>query len=205
MNENIKLFGASLFLFFGIFKFLFGTFNFMYEFNKDIFKDNFIINTLFISPDRTQAALLYITIIFLFSIYSILKAFFYLNILKYKPIVNIISNHTFDYSLYFIFGLLFTLLYVFIAYFPDQASNYIENDKKYDATYKFVGIGTGLVFLITLLVLLIYRQYDNNMILYPAMLLLISFIIAFVFIAIKYGKDSFHEYFTFMMIPIGAL
>ena len=204
MNKNLIIIGASLFLIFGIFKFLFGTFNFMYEFDKETFKDNFIINTLFISPDRTAAALFYITIIFLFSIYSILKALFYLKILKYKPIVDIISNHTFDYTLYLIFGLLFTLLYTFIAYYPDQASNYISNDKKYDATYKFVGIGTGIVFLITLLVLLIIRKYDDKMIAYPAMILLLILSISFIFIAIKYGKDFFHEYFTFAMIPLGV-
>jgi hypothetical protein len=204
MNKNLIIIGASLFLIFGIFKFLFGIFNFMYEFDKETFKDNFIINILFISPDRTTAALLYITTIFLFSIYSILKSLFYLKILKYKPIVDIISNHTFDYTLYLIFGLLFILLYSFIAYYPDEANNYISNDKKYEATYKFVGIGSGLVFLITLLVLLIVRKHDNQMILYPAILLLLSLIIAFAIIAQKYGKDFFHEYFTFAMIPLGV-
>lgn len=194
---NLIFIGGIIFLLFGLFKFIFGLVNFIYKNNND----NNKVLKFFLSPDKTTASLVFEIIIFLFGIYSIIKGSYYLKLITYKPLVYLIEHHIFTYSLYAFFGIFLTLLYTFIAYYPEESKKYINSDSKYDSTYKFVGINTGLVFLITLVTILIINNYKNKLLLYFLIALFILIASLILTIMIKYGRGFMEEYLTFFMIP----
>lgn len=200
-KNNLIFIGGIIFLLFGLFKFLFGLVNFIFKDNND----NNIILKFFLSPDKTTASLVFEIIIFLFGIYSIVKGSYYLNLITNKSLIYLIEHRIFTYSLYAFFGIFLTLLYTFISYFPEESKKYINSDNKFNATYKFVGINTGLVFLITLVAILIRNNYNNKLLLYLFLVLFILLASFILTIIVKYGKNFFEEYLTLFVIPLESI
>ena len=202
-TDHLILIGGLVFFLFGVFKISFGVVNFIYhdsEPNIDFLK-------YFMSPDKSTAAVIYEVIITIFGIYSIIHGLYYMKIITNKDIISIIEGKKMTFLIYFTFGIFLTLFFTYIAYFPEHSKKFIDSDQNYNSTYKFAGITTGLIFLITLIVLLIqynYHNLDNN---YMIMILLISLLIIFsacaLTIMIKYGNEFSTEYLTFIAIAIG--
>jgi len=201
-TDYLIFIGGMVFFLFGVFKVFFGIINFIYH-NKEPSIDFF---KYFMSPDKSTAAILYEIIITIFGIYSIIKGLYYLKVITNKDIISVIEHKKMTLILYLIFGVFLTSLFTFISYFPEQSKKIIDSDQKYNATYKFAGITTGLIFLITLITLLIrynYDNFDNN---YYILTFLIALMIIFgacaLTIMIKYGKDFTTEYLTFFAIAL---
>lgn len=165
------------------------------EYLKKYFK--FIIN-----DDYTCITKIFFLVILIFSIFSFIKGVIYLNIKK-----NFIS-HNIKYLIYLLFGLFLIFSNILIIYYPEYTKMISRDNTKIDLYIK-VYIGSGLLFLITVIFNYIYFEYKKMNILLMILLLLLFILLLMTMIYIgsfNYFEDKMkEELITFIMIPLGIM
>jgi hypothetical protein len=154
-----KLVGIILVIY-GLFKLFVGTTSI---YASDKFKEKVsktpptILTKNIYVKDDTLAGLILEYIYIIFGLYTFLHGLGYLQLLTAGPAAFINSNQT-AYLLYGILGVFSTLFYYLVVYTNVD----ISKDDGETNRYKLAGIFGGLLFLITIPLLLLYQQFTDN-------------------------------------------
>ncbi len=163
----------------------------------------------FITMDVTMAGRFIDISIVLFATYSIIKGLLIAKLVKHKRLRSVIFDPTYTYLLYGVLGLVLLLFYIMIVYSNWNDLLGISKDNNETYTYKLSGIGSGLVFLITVLFIYIFNARKHMK---TKDVMLLSFILTFLVMALGYilattvlqYTSKKNEIVTLAMIPIGG-
>ena len=194
---NAYLFIAGILLIiFGIIKLIVSAINIILTKNNSKYFDNIYIINNFVIHDYSVAGKIFSVVILLFSIYTLIKGLFLINFLKNEKLIYFISNETYIDMIYLILGIFLILFYSFIIYTPSLSNNIINKDENYNETYKIVGIGTGLLFIITLLCRYIYFYYTNIIILILSIIILVALSYYYYYILLNNNSEYLYNHLT---------
>lgn len=150
------------------------------------------IKLSFLTHDRTVAGIVLVIIFLLFSIYTLLHGLALLNVLS-NPIINILTNIYTNYIVYIIFSIVLIVFYSLVLF----TNINISKNEKYISSYEIIGFGGGLSFLITVLILIIFKRIINKQYNLTTILIIICIcilLLTFIMIIIKsYNKKNVNE------------
>jgi hypothetical protein len=154
----------------------------------------------FITMDITAAGKAIDIAILIFSSYAILKSVF--NLLKKKTVIQ--SPNT----VYVLYGTLGTFLLLF--YLLVISTDFISKDKEETGTYQLSGIGSGLCFLITSIIIYLWHYHSILRSIHIATLSILTVVfvtslIYVIYLNVDRITKKRNEIVTVMMMPFGAL
>lgn len=159
----------------------------------------------FVSKDTTVAGKILDISIVLFGMYSIFRGVYLLGISKRESFTQMMESRSIAYVLYGVMGVFLVMFYSAVVYTPVG----IQKNQKEIPTYKLIGIGTGLFFLVVLTLMYSYHSYQGFGM--PHFVVVVFVLIMLVSSMVFVAKDSIdkinqkkNEIVTLMMIPLGA-
>lgn len=160
----------------------------------------------FVPKDSSIAAKVLDFSIVIFAIYSIFRGIYLLRIYDHDSFKTTMESRQLAYILYGFMGAFLIIFYYIVVY----TSNNIEKDPDETATYKLIGIGTGIFFLIILTCMYVVHNYKTlGVIQYVAVCLsMIALISGMTYIVnenIDRVKQRKNEIVTILMIPLAAV
>lgn len=192
-----------IYLLYGIIKIIICVINIILNELNYLFYKSIPFIKYFIDNDYSQAHKYFNILLLIFSIYTLLLGIVELNIINNEVFKNFILSDYLYYIVFFIIGFVMTLLYIFIIYFPDISKKYItRNDDKINI-YKTIYLICGLVFLITLNISLLYKNF--NIILLLLLILLLLCILLIILTTDDIYKNIKKEFITILMIPLSSI
>ncbi len=158
----------------------------------------FIINN-----DLTDVTKIFFLVLLIFSIFSFLKGLIYLKVKK-----NFIPNDL-KYIIYLLFGFFLIFFNILVIYYPQYTAKYISRDNKHLDTYLKVYVGTGILFIITLIFTYIFYEYKKMPLILLILLLLLFIVLIFTMMYVGsfnyFEEKTREEIITFIMIPLGIM
>jgi hypothetical protein len=144
----------------------------------------------FLTHDMTLAGLVLVIIFLLFSIYTFFQGLTMLYNLPYKFFTNIYTN----YIVYITFSIILLVFYSLVLF----TNLDISKDEKHKSSYEVIGLGGGILFLVTVLILLIinkikHYQYNVRTILEIICICILIFILILIFVMITIKSYSTKE------------
>jgi len=206
-NNILILLLGILYILFGIFKIVICIINIILSNNTFSYFNNIPLINKLITDDYTGATKIFYIIILIFAIYTFLLGIGNINLI-HEDINYILSHNILFYYIYGIIGISLIILYTFIIYYPNISKKYITSDDKFIDIYKTIYLGSGILFIISLLIILLYNNYDNYYIYYISVILL--YIILVLYIILMIGTDNIYEnikkeILLLIMIPLGTM
>lgn len=208
MSQNIIYILGILLLLYGSFKLMMGVIIVLLnDKNEKYVKENKFLRAI-VRIDTSLAGKIFSLSIIVFAIYSIIHGLFLTKTLENKRIFSKFSHYRTTCILYGILGLFMTLFYGFIVF--SRYNNLVDHDEKKMSTYKFTGIGTGLFFLISLILTYIYHTHkrlssSHLLVLLCALSLLITSFMMIVINEFHIIKHSIGDILTMVMIPLATI
>lgn len=163
----------------------------------------------FITMDVTTAGKFIDISIIMFATYSVIKGLVIVKAVKHRSLKTFVFDPKYTYLLYGVLGIVLLLFYIMIVYSNWNEIIGISKDNNRTYTYKLSGIGSGLVFLLTVLFIYIFNAYKR---IKTRDILLLSFVMTVLVMALGYilattvlqHTEKKNELITLAMIPIGG-
>lgn len=164
----------------------------------------------FISTDVTTAGKAIEISIVCFALYAIGRGIYLLKVYDHASFAVMMESRYVTYILYGVMGLFLTLFYSLVVYSSvDLESVYITMDNKEKATYKLIGLGTGLMYLFILVCMSVYhseipitsKQFKLVIIVFSIVASLLIYVIMDSYEKIRQKQG---EILTLLMIPLGS-
>ncbi len=201
---------SLILILYGIIKIIIGILSYSTDKTRNYFK-NIPIFKFFITKDRTISAKIFDTSILLFGIYSFLHGLAMLELFSNK-VNKILESRILLYSLCIILGTFLVIFYYIICY----TKNDIEKKEEYINKYKLEGIGSGIVFLLTIPLMILYDYYiiktiqinTTQYIINILSIIILSIILIILIIDIhnnKWLNINVYRLITLLIIPLNIL
>jgi len=163
----------------------------------------------FITLDLTAAGRFIDFTIIIFALYSIIRGLVIAKTLKAKSLKYIITNPRYIYILYGVLGLVLLLFYSMIVYTNWNDILGISKKDERINTYKLSGIGSGIVFLITMIAIYFLNTHKKLKIkevlfLIVVMTILVMTLIEIIAATLLVDAEKKNEIITMVMIPLGG-
>lgn len=163
------------------------------------------IKVSFLTHDMTSAGLVLVITFLIFSTYTLLHGLSILHYLPYK-IIKYFQNITINYIIYLTLGVMLIIFYSLVL-FTDLN---ISKNEKHRASYEIIGLGGGVLFIASVLILSIYIKFINqgyNLIIFFEFLASFILIIIFILIVVKaYSRKEVKEQsIGYYIISISAI
>lgn len=166
----------------------------------------------FISTDVSTAGKAIEVSIVCFALYAIFRGIYLLNVYDHQSFRQMMESRMLAYILYGGIGCFMVVFYTIIVYTKlDLDTLYITKDVRYIGTYKLIGLGTGLMFVLFFLGMYIWHTLDDilldRLLLIRVTLACIFVIVYFVYViwdSYELLKQKQGEILTMIMIPLGA-
>lgn len=159
----------------------------------------------FIAKDATLAGKAMDVSIIVFAVYSIFRGIYLLKVYDHQTFKGMMESQHIVYVLYGIMGTFLVVFYYYVLYGDYK----IENDAAEHPTYKLMGIGTGLFFLLVALCTFTYHHYKvlDPIFFVVLFIVFVTLVAAFVLL-VRESYDKIrakkNELVTMLMIPLGT-
>lgn len=166
----------------------------------------------FITTDDSFAGKFLVIIFLIFGFYSILHGLYVSEFIS-NNLSNIFDTYFITYVLYTLFGIILIIFYVLVVF----TNINISKDMSHIITYKIGGIGSGILFFISICIIKLYdniiyhkiQLFDFNNILLFTIILCLGFLLLFIIIKslkqYKHNKIIHPTVLSLQIIPITAL
>lgn len=201
---------SLILILYGFIKIIIGLLSYSTDKIRNYFR-NLPIFSFFITKDRTISAKIFDTSILIFGIYSLLHGLAMFQVFSHK-INNILESRDLLYSLCIILGTFLVIFYYIVCY----TKNNIEKKEEYINKYKLEGIGSGIIFLLTIPLMIFYDYYiiktiQINTIQYIINIISIIILLIILIILIidihnnKWLNINIYRLITLLIIPLNIL
>lgn len=201
-------FGMSLVIY-GLFKLMMGILALSLPIKYREKVQNIYIIRDFITMDLTTAGRFIDITIILFAMYSIIRGLVIAKSVKGKFFKLIVTSPKYTYVVYGILGLVLLCFYGIVVYSNWYTFLGISKNDQHDDTYKLSGMGSGIIFLITLLG--IYFMNVHKRLELKELVFLVSIMTVLIFMLVEIisatlftDSEKKNEIITMVMIPIGG-
>jgi uncharacterized protein YlzI (FlbEa/FlbD family) len=159
----------------------------------------------FVPKDTSTAAKALDISIIVFAMYSIFRGIFLLKLFDHESFKTMMQARYLAYILYGVMGAFLVVFYYIVSY----TSMNIDKDAGETGTYKLIGLGTGMFFLISLTGMYVVHNYKTFSITqYVAVGMAVIALMSGMAFVIKENIDRIkqrkHEIITILMIPLGG-
>lgn len=177
--------------------------------NKPYIESHPILRRL-IKLDTTIAGKAIQVSILAFSAFTLMRGLYHLRAIRSPKLRSILDRHSTTYILYGIMGVFLTTFYAAIVLSTD-ARSLIESDPKEIPTYRLVGIGSGLLFLLIMAALYLYHHrltHITNPYAIPTILVFMSVVLTMIAAVLVKSASRLaaakQEIVTMLMIPLAG-
>lgn len=202
---------AIVFIMYGCFKLALGLNNLLLsEAQRQNLRTQYPYIKALITTDTTIAGMAFDLVIVVFSLYTLSHGIYLLRTIRHKTFNSLMSSHTMTYVLYGLTGLFMIVFYSMIVYFGYIAEKlHITWKKDQVNTYKLMGIGTGVIFILSFILSYLYFNYRK--VRRPEQYVLLFVILAMLYILYKIVIQTYDLIMsrydmvaTMLMIPLAA-